>query len=333
LKALQQIIDNCKTSFVVLSILTIRGEPKLREHVILTDVGPRDGLQNQRKILSLNERVELILSLGDAGVRQIEIGSFVSPKAVPAMAGTDLLVNELEKRTSFKTPMVALVPNLKGYQLARSAGIRHVVMVIYGSDSMAKKNVAMTRAEAEAATGDIITEARNDGIQVTATIAVAFECPYDGVTAPETIENIVDKFVALGADYVVLADTIGAANPLQVRSLTRTLVGAHDSDRIGCHFHDTRAMGLANVYAALESGIRRFDSSIAGLGGCPFAPGASGNVATDDVAMMCEQMGFDTGIDLKKMMAASNLAATLTNSNAAGRAKPWLEKHLIVKAS
>ena len=295
------------------------------ERVFLTDVGPRDGLQNQRKILNVEERLELISAISDAGISQIEVGSFVSPRAVPAMAETDALVHKLIQLEHFQTPMVALIPNLKGYHLARSAGLRHVVMVLYASDSMAIKNVGMSMIEAENATERILAEARTDGIQVTATIAVAFECPFDGKTETKITEAIVDKFMALGADNIVLADTIGAANPQQVKILTKTFAKKLDIDRIGCHFHDTRALGLANVYAALESGIRRFDSSIAGLGGCPFAPGASGNVATEDVAMLCEQLGFDTGLDLAKLLVASEKAAKLTESGAEGRSTAWLK--------
>jgi hydroxymethylglutaryl-CoA lyase len=143
----------------------------------------------------------------------------------------------------------------------------------------------------------------------------------------------VDKFIHAGADQVVLADTIGAADPQQVRALTSALVAQHGASQLGCHFHDTRAMGLANVFAALESGIRRFDSSIAGLGGCPFAPGASGNVATDDIAMMLQQMGFETGIDLQKLLQASDLAQELTGTAPGGRAKAWLQNHLLKQAS
>jgi hydroxymethylglutaryl-CoA lyase len=146
--------------------------------------------------------------------------------------------------------------------------------------------------------------------------------------AADTVADMSRRFLLLGADQVVLADTIGAANPQQVRALTTMLVNELGAERLACHFHDTRAMGLANVFAALESGIRSFDSSIGGLGGCPFAPGASGNVATEDVVMMLEQMGYDTGIDLQELMNASQLAATLTNNAPGGRAKVWLDRHL-----
>ena len=302
------------------------------QKVVITDVGPRDGLQNQPKILSIDERLALVQAIAAAGVPQIEVGSFVSPKAVPAMAGTDQMFANLV-RSGFGTPTIALIPNMKGYQLARDAGAKTVCMVLYASDGMAQKNAAMTMAEAELVTLDILKLAVNDGIQVIATIAVAFGCPFDGPTDPAIVENAVAKFIAAGADQVVLADTIGAAHPQQVRELTARLVQQHGAEKLGCHFHDTRAMGLANVYAAVESGIRRFDSSIAGLGGCPFAPGASGNVATDDIAMMLQQMGFETGIDLDKLMHASDLAQSMTGTAPGGRSKAWLQGHLAKQAS
>lgn len=297
----------------------------MAEHVFVTDVGPRDGLQNQCRVLSADQRLELITALVSAGVNSIEVGSFVSPKAVPAMAGTDVVVSRLpaggDRRFS------ALIPNWKGYELARAAGVRAVNMVLYASEGMARKNVNMTMAETETIAAEILQSARSDGIEVIAVIAVAFACPFDGPTAPGVVQSVVDRFLSLGADQVVVADTIGAADPQQVRTLTRELVAAHGAQQLGCHFHDTRAMGLANVFAALESGIRRFDASIAGLGGCPFAPGASGNVATEDVVMMLEQMGFDTGVDMGGLLRASDLAESLTGTAPGGRAKPWLSLH------
>lgn len=299
----------------------------MSESVFITDVGPRDGLQNQPKVLSIDERLQLVRAIAAAGVPQIEVGSFVSPKAVPAMAGTDQVLAALEA-PEFATPTVALIPNMKGYELARAAGAKTVTMVLYASDGMAQKNAAMSMLETEAVTLDILKLAKQDGIEVIATIAVAFECPFDGPTDPALVQTIVAKFLDAGADQLVLADTIGAAHPQQVRELTAALVATHGAAQLGCHFHDTRAMGLANVYAAVESGIRRFDSSIAGLGGCPFAPGASGNVATDDIAMMLQQMGFDTGIDLDTLMEASDLAEILTGTAPGGRSKAWLKGYL-----
>jgi len=305
----------------------------MSNQVVITDVGPRDGLQNQPKILSIEQRVELIRAIAAAGVPQIEVGSFVSPRAVPAMAGTDKVFAALDANATYKTPSIALIPNLKGYELARDAGAKAVTMVLYASDGMAQKNAAMSMTDAEDITMKILRLAKQDEIEVISTIAVAFACPFDGPSDPLLVQRIASKFIDAGADQLVLADTIGSSDPQQVRVLTEALVKSHGATQLGCHFHDTRAMGLANVYAAVESGIRRFDSSIAGLGGCPFAPGATGNVATDDVAMMLQQMGFETGIDLRKLMEASNLAETLTGTAPGGRSKVWLQGHLAKQAS
>ena len=301
----------------------------ISNQVVITDVGPRDGLQNQPRILSVEQRTALVREIAAAGVPRIEVGSFVSPKAVPAMANSDQIFKALEGQTDFTTPCIALIPNMKGYEFARDAGAKIVTMVLYASDGMAQKNAGMSMSQAEDITVDMLSQAKHDGIEVIATIAVAFECPFDGPTDPLLVEKIVAKFVQAGASQVVLADTIGAAHPQQVRDLTALLVQRHGNDQLGCHFHDTRAMGLANVYAAVESGIRRFDASIGGLGGCPFAPGASGNVATEDVVMMLEQMGFDTGIDQVLLLRASDTAQDLTGAISGGRSKTWLQGHLL----
>jgi hydroxymethylglutaryl-CoA lyase len=294
--------------------------------VVINDVAPRDGLQNQKKILAPSERVQLVKALLAAGLIHVEVGAFVSPKAIPAMAGADQVLAGLADIN--EAVFTVLIPNLRGYELARAAGAKKVCMVLYGSDAMAQANARMSRLQAEDATAVILEKARDDGVCVNATIGVAFECPFDGPVDPGLIQEIVARFLDLGADELTIADTIGAANPLQVRSLTESLVRDNGAERLCCHFHDTRAMGLANVFAAVESGIRKFDTSVAGLGGCPFAPGASGNVATEDVVMMLEQMGLRTGIGLEKLMQASMLAQQLTGTAPGGRSKVWLEQQL-----
>ena len=212
--------------------------------------------------------------------------------------------------------------------MALAAGAKSVCTVLYGSEGMAQANVRMSRLEAETVNAEILQQARADGVRVTSTIGVAFECPFDGPVEPGLIRDIAAQFLELGTNEFGIADTIGAANPQQVRALTNALVDDHGADRISCHFHDTRAMGLANVFAALESGIRKFDASIGGLCGCPFAPGASGNVATEDVVMMLEQMGYDTGINLDGLMRASELAQELTGTAPGGRASAWLKRQV-----
>lgn len=294
--------------------------------VVVNDVGPRDGLQNQTRVLAPAQRVQLVRNLLAAGVKHVEVGAFVSPKAVPAMAGADQVLEGL--RGAENATLTVLIPNVRGYELARAAGAKSVCMVLYGSDGMARANARMRREQAEDAAVEILRLARADGVRVTATMAVAFECPFDGPVDPVLVQDVAARFIEEGADEFCVADTIGAANPAQARELTGRLVKAHGAGCLGAHFHDTRAMGLANVYAAVESGIRKFDASIGGLGGCPFAPGASGNVATEDVVMMLEQMDFDTGIDLARLMQAAELAKELTGTAPGGRASAWLKRQL-----
>ena len=305
--------------------------------MVINEVGPRDGLQSQSRILSVEERLRLIGSLEEAGIRRIEVGSFSSPKAVPAMAGTDRLLKLLDgdgqpARTP-PTTYTSMVPNLKGYRFARQAGAASVTAIAYASETMARRNVRMTLAETDRAADDILRLARDDGVEAIVIIAVAFGCPFEGAVDPGFVGEIAARYLEAGVARLVLADTIGAADPAQVGQLAGVLVEEHGAARLGCHFHDTRAMGLANVYAALEAGIRWFDSSIGGLGGCPFAPGASGNVATEDVVMMLHQMGFETGIDLPRLLAASDLATRLTGTAPGGRAREWLRGRLAAPAS
>ena len=298
----------------------------MADRVTINEVGPRDGLQSQSRMLSVSQRLQLVRALAAAGISRIEAGSFVSPKAVPAMADTDKLLQSLDRRGTASYSF--LIPNMKGYELARNAGAESVTMVIYASEIMARKNARMGMADAERAAWKIIDLARADGIEVIVIVAVAFGCPFEGVVNPGTVHDIATRFVAAGIHRLVLADTIGAANPAQVSALLTPLARHHGPGAFGCHFHDTRAMALANVYAALTAGVRWFDSSIGGLGGCPFAPGASGNVATEDVVVMLRQMGLETGIDTAGLLAASDLATKLTGTAPGGRVREWLRGQL-----
>lgn len=291
--------------------------------VIINDVGPRDGLQNQPQVLAVEQRIALIEALILAGVPEIEVGAFVSPKAVPAMAGTDSVFAALKGGATFS----ALIPNMRGYQAAFAAGVTLSSLVVAVSDTMNEKNIGMDTAKALAVCAEVFAQAKHDGCAVQAYVATAWECPFEGKVDAAKVVAVSEQLIAMGAKRIVVADTIGAANPSSVQHLMSALVAQYDADHFACHFHDTRAMGLANVSAALATGIRRFDASIAGLGGCPFAPGASGNVATEDVVMMAEQMGFDTGIDMKKLLKAADLAIRLTGTAKGGKAKLWLEKY------
>lgn len=297
-----------------------------RERVYLTDVGPRDGLQNQNKLLSVTERVTLINALLDAGVKQIETGAFVSAKAVPAMADSDKVLAAVARRPD--TRLQALIPNLKGYQLAQQAGADKVLFVICASETMNQKNVRQSIDDSAKQLSEILTQARQDNIDVLTCIAVAWHCPFEGLTPISTVQHLSDKLLQLGAGQLVLADTVGAANPASVKQLLSGLSAQLSPAQLACHFHDTRAMGMANVVAALDAGIRHFDASIGGLGGCPFAPGATGNVATEDLVMLLEQMGLDTGIDATRLYHAGQLAGEYTAHPTGGRAQRWRQLQL-----
>lgn len=296
----------------------------MAETVIVNDVGPRDGLQNQPRVLTPAQRLQLIEALVAAKLRHIEFGSFVSPKAVPAMAGTDELAARLP---AGDVQFTALIPNRKGYERALQAGVRSMVLVVAASDTMNEKNIGMRTDAAMAVCAEVLAQGRADGVSVQACVATAWECPFQGPTDPALVSGLAASLLASGASRIVVADTIGAAHPRQVRSLMQRLVNEAGADQLTCHFHDTRAMGLANAYAALEAGIRSFDASIGGLGGCPFAPGATGNVATEDLVMMLSLMGFDTGIDIEKLLSAARLAGELTGAAAGGKATPWLARN------
>lgn len=296
--------------------------------IILNDVGPRDGLQNQAKVLPPEQRIALIQALIDAGLPEIEVGAFVSPKAVPAMAHTDqVFAGVRDAGTYANTTFSALIPNMRGYQSAKEADVALSSLVVAVSNTMNEKNIGMSTAKSLEVCEAVFAQAKQDGRSVQAYVATAWECPFEGKVAAADVLDVTAKLIAMGASRIVVADTIGAANPKGVKTLMTLLVENFGSDIFACHFHDTRAMGLANVYAAIDVGVRRFDASIAGLGGCPFAPGASGNVATEDVVMMAEQMGLSTNINIPALLSASDLAIQLTGTAKGGKAKLWLEKY------
>ena len=296
------------------------------KRVYINDVAPRDGLQNQATVLTPQQRLLLIQALVEAGVTAIEAGSFVSDKAVPAMAGAANVFTNLPEQERVRYS--ALAPNLKYYEKARNAGVKVLEVFVCATETMNQKNVRASVAESMAAAGDMIAQAEQDDIEVIACIAVAWECPFEGKTNPAQVAKMAQEFVDIGAQSLVIADTIGAASPLAVQELMSSLAETHGAEKLACHFHDTRAMGVANAYAALQAGIRHFDASVGGLGGCPFAPGATGNVATEDLVMMLHQMDFETGIDLEKLMAAGRLAGELTGVATGGRADRWRQMQL-----
>jgi hydroxymethylglutaryl-CoA lyase len=290
------------------------------DNVIINDVGPRDGLQNDPGSVSPEDRAGLINALVDAGIPAVEVVSFVSPKAVPKMAGADQVVAALDlDRADFS----ALIPNHKGYELALQAGIRSVGVVLSATETMNQKNINMDLDTTVRICEEIVSRAGEDGVNPRAYVSVAVECPYEGLVPESRIEDLTRRMFDAGAAEVIVADTIGAANPNQVKSLFSRLVAEFGADSLSAHFHDTPALALANAWQALECGIRKFDSSIGGLGGCPFAPGAAGNLATEDLASMLEQAGFDTGIDMQRLLEAVELARKLVGHDLGGRSLAW----------
>ena len=288
----------------------------------INEVGPRDGLQNQRVPVTTADKLRLIEALLAAGVRNIEATSFVSPKAVPQMADADLLLPQLPQTGSPRYSV--LVPNERGLQRAIAAGAREIAVVLSATETMNRRNINMSLAEAVASCTATLAAARLAGLRSKAYVAVAFECPFEGVVAPAVVHQLTETLFKASADEVVIADTIGAAAPGDVARLLRPLVEAYGAARLSAHLHDTRGMAVANAWAALDVGLTQFDSSIGGLGGCPFAPGAAGNLATEDLVLLAQQSGFNTGIDLALLLDAVDLAAQITQRPLGGRSHAWL---------
>jgi hydroxymethylglutaryl-CoA lyase len=273
------------------------------ERVIVCEVGPRDGLQMARTRMPTDIKVRWIRAIAAAGVPDIEVGSFVPPKLIPSMADTGEVVRAVR---DLPCMVVALAPNLKGAQLAAEAGARRVSVPVSVSEGHSRANTNRTTAEAVAEVGRIVAWAREEGsgIEVEGACSTAFGCSIDGVVPTRRVVEVASGLAAAGADMIALADTVGYGHPAQIREVVRA-VRAEIGDKLeGLHLHDTMGLGLANALAGLEEGIRSFDAALAGLGGCPFAPGASGNIVTEDLVFMLESMGFETGIDLEKLVAA-----------------------------
>ena len=295
----------------------------MAEKVIIKEVAARDGLQAQPKHLSVEQRIALLGALAETSVPELEIGSFVSPKAVPQMAGTDEIAANLPPA---QLAYSALVPNMKGYELAVMAGIRSHAIALAATEEMNQNNIRKSLEDTFVMGEEILDRAAAEGVDIHAYLAVACECPYEGAVEESLVLEQVDRLMQHQPARLMIADTIGAANPAAVHSMMHKLVDRYGPERLGCHFHDTRAMGLANVYAALEAGVRQFEASAGGLGGCPFAPGAKGNVATEDVVMLCESMGYETGLDMPKLLEAVALLSEMIGAPQGGRAHTWLSK-------
>ena len=287
--------------------------------VTITEVGPRDGLQNEALFVETEQKVELIERLAATGMRRIEAASFVSPKAIPQMRDAADLMARLPRRPG--VTYVALVPNAVGARSAIAARASELATVVSASEEHNRKNVNRSIVESLAEIEIVAGLATEAGLPWAGYISTAFGCPYEGAVPLEHVVRIAKQLRELGAYAIALGDTIGAANPRQVSEHVRALQDALPGTPLRMHFHDTRGTALANVLAALEAGVDSFDGSVGGLGGCPYAPGAAGNVATEDVVYMLREMGIDTGIDLATLADTARWVEGLVGRRLPGRVK------------
>ena len=274
-------------------------------YVEIVDVGPRDGLQNEKETLPPETRAELCDHLAAAGILRVEAASFVNPKRVPQMAGAEKVMGGLNRREG--TVYAGLVLNERGYERAVEAGVDEVRYAFPVTETFAKRNQNTTVAEAAALAGRLVERARLDGVRVSITLSAAFGDPFEGRVDPDLVLRVAGKVAEAHPDEVVLADTIGVGVPSQVRGLVGGVLEMGVT--VGCHFHDTRNTGIANAVAAIESGATVLDASVGGMGGCPFAPRATGNIATEDLVYLLHGMGHETGVDLEALIGVAEWMA------------------------
>jgi len=279
----------------------------LPPRVTVVEVGPRDGLQNEAAQVPVDDRVAFCQALLGAGLTVVEVGAFVSPKWVPQMAGSDEVLRRVVRPEGARTPV--LVPNRKGFEAARAAGARDVAVFTAASETFNLKNTNASIDESFRRFAEFVPEARAEGMWVRGYVSTCFGCPYEGAVLPAKVLDVARRLVDAGAHEVSIGDTIGVGVPTQVHEVMGRLREAIPASALAVHFHDTRGTALANVLAALEEGIAIVDSSAGGLGGCPYAPGASGNLATEDLLYMLHGMGIQTGVDLALVVAASRTLA------------------------
>lgn len=285
-----------------------------QDRVDIIEVGPRDGLQNETGTVSLSDKLQLIQALADSGIRHIEAGSFVSPKWVPQMADSQAVFSALQRKP--EVIYSALTPNLKGFEAALASGADEVAIFTAASESFTQKNINCSIAESVERFIPIIEQAKKNKLRVRAYVSCIAGCPYEGAIAPEKVREITKRLLELGCYEASLGDTIGVGRPHEIARLLKYLLNDFSTNQLALHFHDTYGQALANIYVALELGFRRFDSSVAGLGGCPYAKGASGNVATEDLVYLLQGSGLETGIDLQALIrAGQRICQTLNRHN------------------
>jgi hydroxymethylglutaryl-CoA lyase len=292
---------------------------KLPSRVKLVDVGPRDGLQNEKEPVPAQVKIALVHHLQDAGLKEIEVTSFVSPKWVPQMADAAEVMALIERKPGVRYSV--LTPNMKGFEAAVASRPDEIVVFAAASEAFSHRNINCSIAQSMERFAPVVAAAREQGIYVRGAISCAVGCPYEGEIAPERVEMVARLMKQIGVQHIGVADTIGVGTPLKIQRAIEAALKHYAIDDVSGHFHDTYGQALANTLAALELGIWQYDTSVAGLGGCPYAKGATGNVATEDVVFMLHGMGIETGIDLDKLVdagaAISSFLKRKPNSRAA----------------
>jgi hydroxymethylglutaryl-CoA lyase len=276
---------------------------KLPAHVRMVEVGPRDGLQNEPSQVPTEIKVGLIDRLSDAGLPAIEAASFVSPKWVPQMADGKEVMSAIRRKSGVRYPV--LTPNLKGFEAARAAGCDEVAVFVAASETFSRKNINCSIADSLERARPVLAAAKADRVRVRGYISCVLGCPYEGEIEPERVREVAEALRAMGCYEISLGDTIGTGTPGKTRKLITTVAATVPVAEQAGHFHDTYGQALANIYAALELGVATFDSSVAGLGGCPYAKGATGNVATEDVLYLLDGLGIETGVDMTRLRIAA----------------------------
>ncbi len=295
----------------------------LPKKVKLVEMGPRDGLQNEHEAIATADKIAYIDLLSQTGLGWIEATSFVSPKAIPQLADASDVFAGIRKAPGVRYPV--LVPNLKGYARARDAGADAIAVFTAASEIFTKRNINMTIAESLDGFRDVVAAAKHDGVWVRGYVSTAFGSPFGDTVTPQAVADVCEVLMEMGCDELSVGDTIGVGVPSQVEALVPLLARAIPLDRIAMHFHDTRGTALVNLYTALQSGVSIFDASAGGLGGCPYAPGATGNVGTEDVLYLLNGLGIETGVDIDKVRAASRFIAAKLGHGLTSKAFQALE--------
>lgn len=285
----------------------------MAEHVTLVEMSPRDGLQNEATTIPTKDKIRLVDALSKTGLKRIEVTSFVSPKWVPQLADAVDVIGAIERMPG--VTYSALTPNLKGFEAALAAGADEVAIFASASEGFSQANINCSIAESLDRFRPVLATASAAGIPVRGYISCVTDCPYDGPTAPASVADLAEKLMALGCFEVSLGDTIGAGTPQSVASMLRAVCAAVPANSLAGHYHDTQGRALENIEVSLDFGLRVFDTSAAGLGGCPFAPGAKGNVATEETASFLHDRGLSTMIDMPALVAAAAFARTLRSAS------------------